>query len=464
MDLLNSIKTNHLTKLFINGHFGLEKEGLRATEKGHLAMTGHPVTLGDREVHPYITTDFGEAMPEIITPPLTPYTNAQYFLQTLSKVLVASLPEDEYIWPFSVPCKLPHENLIQTAETTNNELIEYRHYTSSKYGKKRQLVNGIHINYSFDNEFIAELFAVQNTFETVAALRSELYLKLASNFLRYQWLLVYLYGATPIAEPDFFESPFFKDKELPTQAMRSLRNSRYGFTNDPKVVVRYDSVENYVNDLRQAVFNGILLKEREYYGAVRLRGVVKDTSSLLEDGIIYLEFRSFDNNPFELSGLSMDTLQFIHLFLLTMLTLPEKVAAKETEIGNDRTKAVAEEEPHAITAYQEEGKWLCDTMRHLIQTLELDAAYDELVNQALDCLETPENTLAGRILSDIGTDSSLLVYGESLGKENKRKALAQKGLPGFDGLDTEQEQHLFSIIQLGLDVPTEYLQEEHLPD
>ena len=47
----------------------------------------------------------------------------------------------------------------------------------------------------------------------------------------------------------------------------------------------------------------------------QLRGVVKDSASLLEDGIQYLEMRSFDNNPFEVSGLSEEMLQFVHLFL-----------------------------------------------------------------------------------------------------------------------------------------------------
>lgn len=464
MDLINIIKQNQLTRLFANGNFGLEKEGLRATNDAELALTGHPEVLGDREVHPFIKTDFGEAMPEIITPPLAPYKNAQNFLQTLSKVLVSSLPEDEYMWPFSVPCKLPHEDLIRTGETSNLELVEYRHYTTSKYGKKRQLVNGIHINYSFDLTFLDRLFENQNKFDTVEAMTNELYLKLASNFLRYQWLLVYLFGATPIAEADFFDSPFFKEKKLPTTAMRSLRNSQYGFTNDPKVVIRYDTIENYVNDLRNAVKEGKLKKEREYYGSVRLRGKVKDTSSLLEDGIMYLEFRSFDNNPFEISGLSMDTLQFIHLFILTMVCLPEKVEANETEKGNDRTQAVAEESPYSITTYKEEGKWLGKQMLNIVDTLGLEAHYSELVEQAIELLDTPEHTLAGQIMTDIGTDSSLLAYGENLGKENKRKTLAYRGLPGFEELETEQEQHLFSIIQLGLDVPIEYFEEEHLPD
>ena len=83
------------------------------------------------------------------------------------------------MWPFSVPCNLPKDDsLINISQTSNIELEEYRMYTASKYGKKRQLVNGIHINYSFNPQFLEKLFFIQTQFETIEALRDELYLKL----------------------------------------------------------------------------------------------------------------------------------------------------------------------------------------------------------------------------------------------------------------------------------------------
>lgn len=464
VDLLNTIKNNQLTHLFVNGNFGLEKEGLRATLPFDLASTMHPESLGDREVNPHIKTDYGEAQPEIITPPLAPYTNAHNWLQSLSKVLSACLPEDEYMWPFSVPCQLPEEQLINISMTTNPELAAYRQYTAARYGKKRQLVNGIHINYSFDERFLDRLFGEMKDVETVEILRDELYLKLASNFLRYQWLLIYLFGATPVAEPDFFDAPFFKDKKLPTEPMRSLRKSQFGFTNDPKVAVRYDSIENYAGDLQDAVATGILKKEREYYGDVRLRGKVKDTSSLLEDGIQYLEFRSFDNDPYHISGLTMETLQFVHLFFLTMLLLPEKASPDETEKGNDLTKLVAQENPLTRTAHYNEGLWLCEQMLAVVEALELSDDYAELVETAISQLEQPEMTIAGRIMTAINDESSLLEFGYALGVEHKKEILAFDGMPGFEHLEPAQAQHLFNIIQLGLDIPLDYIKEEHLVD
>ena len=85
-----------------------------------------------------------------------------------------------------------------------------------------------------------------------------------------------------------------------------------------------------MTDLQNAVQTGKLELEREYYGAVRLRGVVKDSASLLEDGIQYLEMRSFDNNPLKYQVYQKKCYSLFISFM-TMLSLPEKVSALETE-------------------------------------------------------------------------------------------------------------------------------------
>lgn len=462
MDLLKLINEHHLVEPFVNGNFGLEKEGLRAAIPATLSATDHPESLGNREVNPHIKTDYGEAQPEIITPPLSPYTKAHNWLHSLSYVLVSNLPENEYMWPFSVPCKMPeNDEDIRISHTTNPELAEYRLYTASKYGKKRQLVNGIHINYSFDNVFLLRLFEIQDEFDTVEALRDELYLKFASNFLRYQWLLVYLFGATPLAEDNFFDGPFFVDKEKPTAPIRSLRNSQYGFTNNPKVIVRYDSIENYTGDLQNAVATGLLRKEREYYGSVRLRGIVKDSISLLENGIQYVEVRSFDNDPYHIAGITKETLQFIHLFFLTMVCLPGKAEAEETELGNNLTKFVASEHPYDKTVQYDEGVWLLDQMQSVVHTLGLDSSYSGLVAHAFECLDQPEKTIAGRIIQAIDAGISLLTLGEELGLSHKEEVLSLTNLPGFEHLSEAQQQQLINIFEMGLDIPTEYIEEIH---
>lgn len=65
---------------------------------------------------------------------------------------------------------------------------------------------------------------------------------MAKNFLRYQWVLLYLLSATPTVESNYFKgsSPLGKGEYV-----RSLRSSKYGYVNDPEVIVSFDSLEQY---------------------------------------------------------------------------------------------------------------------------------------------------------------------------------------------------------------------------
>jgi glutamate--cysteine ligase len=47
---------------------GIEKEGLRADSSHFISQTNHPKVLGHTLMHPQITTDYSEALMELITP------------------------------------------------------------------------------------------------------------------------------------------------------------------------------------------------------------------------------------------------------------------------------------------------------------------------------------------------------------------------------------------------------------
>ena len=60
-----------LQPLLIHGLKGVEKEGLRITPRGSISLSPHPVQLGAALTHPHITTDYSEALLELITPALS---------------------------------------------------------------------------------------------------------------------------------------------------------------------------------------------------------------------------------------------------------------------------------------------------------------------------------------------------------------------------------------------------------
>src|SRR6185436_17123738 len=49
---------------------GLEKESLRVKSDGRISLTPHPVALGSALTNETITTDYSEALIELVTPPL----------------------------------------------------------------------------------------------------------------------------------------------------------------------------------------------------------------------------------------------------------------------------------------------------------------------------------------------------------------------------------------------------------
>jgi len=63
--LIGSLNPNVLAARKI----GLEKESLRVGASGRISQADHPSALGSALTHPSITTDFSEALLEMVTPP-----------------------------------------------------------------------------------------------------------------------------------------------------------------------------------------------------------------------------------------------------------------------------------------------------------------------------------------------------------------------------------------------------------
>ena len=68
-----------------NGLKGCEKEGLRLTPEGSISRSPHPVQLGAALTHPNITTDYSEALLELITPALSDGSEMLGFLTNLHR-------------------------------------------------------------------------------------------------------------------------------------------------------------------------------------------------------------------------------------------------------------------------------------------------------------------------------------------------------------------------------------------
>lgn len=449
MNIQQIIKQHHLELLFQQGSFGIEKESQRVHSDGSIVTSLHPKTFGNRRFHPYIQTDFAESQLELVTPPMKKLEDTLRWLSAIHEVTLRTLPEDELIFPFSMPAGLPPEEHIKVAQLDNQEDVMYREHLVQSYGKYKQMVSGIHYNFQIDPKFIDALFHAQNETQSAVDFQNKFYLKIAKNFLRYQWILLYLFSATPTVEEKYFRgnSPL-----KPHQYVRSLRSGKYGYVNDPKIHVSYDSLQEYVETLEHWVKSGDLIAEKEFYSSVRLRGA-KKARDLLEKGIQYLEFRLFDLNPFAPYGIELADAKFIHYFILLMAWLDDTVDQEGIKLGKARLAEVAWEDPREQSVYAVEGELVLLEMLKMLEQLNVSDEIKAIVKDKLGQFADPNQTLCAKVVAAIEQVGSYQQLGADIAQSNKAKAFERfYALSAFDNMELSTQALLFDAIQKGLKI------------
>ncbi|WP_295406772.1 glutamate--cysteine ligase [uncultured Thiocystis sp.] len=354
---------------FAGNRIGLEKEGLRVSANGRLAETPHPLTLGAALTHPYITTDFSEALIELITPPLSSGHAALEFLTDIHLYVYRHLP-DELLWGTSMPCILSRTGEIPLARygTSNAATMKtaYRRGLGNRYGRTMQLIAGVHFNFSFADAFW-DLYQDQDQ-EAVAGerdgFRAEVQMGMIRNLQRIGWLVPYLFGASPAVCASFAQGREtdlhrFDADTLFYPHATSLRMGDIGYQNKQEegtgIKANYDSLDAYVRSLTWAIQTpcpqyeaigvkvsdryeqlnaNVLQIENEYYSTVRPKQITdwmeKPTLALRRRGIRYVELRSLDVNIFDPVGVGEEQLRFLEVLMLScLLTESPRIGARE---------------------------------------------------------------------------------------------------------------------------------------
>lgn len=449
MNIQHLIHHHQLASLFQQGSYGLEKESLRVHKDGSLSLTPHPAKYGNRAFHPYIQTDFAESQLELITPPNKTLQQTIGWLSALHQIVLRTMPCDEYIFPFSMPPALPAEEHIKVAQLDKTEDVFYREHLVDVYGKKKQLVSGIHYNFQLSPEFVQALYQATNPAISLVAFQNQLYLKMTRQFLRYQWILVYLLSATPTVDKGYFRdgSPLKKG-----QYVRSLRSSQYGYVNAPEIQVSYQNLNAYVESLEHWVNTGKLIAEKEFYSNARLRGANK-ACDLLDTGIQYVEFRLFDLNPFEQYGMSENDAHFIHYFILLMLYLDEQDSEQSVEIGKARLAEVALENPLEPTKYQDEGEAILAQMQAMLEAIHAPTFIQNITQTKQQQFANPSQTLCGKVVNAIEEAGDYQTLGANLAQQYKKNALeTHYRLDTFAQMELSTQALIFDAIVKGIHV------------
>lgn len=330
MNFYELVKQHGLGNLLLSGNFGLEKENLRTDLNGNLALTPHPSVFGDKAKHPYITTDFAEAQVEMVTPIFNTTSETLKFMESLHDLVSLELRE-EVLWPYSLPPVLPDDdNLIKEAQFTDPEITEYREYLAHKYGKRKQLLSGVHFNFSFSDKFLNLMYCANPDNLSYREFRDQVYLKVARYYLKYCWLAIYLTGSNSVAHESYLSCCNREIDKITADSYEfpgasSFRNGVSGYRNLEHFYVSYNSLYEYIADIKSAIANGHIIAAKEYYSQLRLKGSSKSgvLDDLYNNGINYVEIRTLDLNPLTKVGITEESLDLLHLMLVYSLVAPD---------------------------------------------------------------------------------------------------------------------------------------------
>lgn len=437
MDLLNLSKLS--TNDILAGSFGIEWESLRAKDDGKLSLTPHPEVFGDKLTNPVVTTDFSESQIEIITPTFDTMEEAFDTFSLLSDLVNSSLPSDEYLWFQSIPCILPYWGQIPIAQYSEDGEAsqKYREDLAKKYGVKKQMISGVHFNFSFDDDVLKKLYKISESGLSYQNFKNEVYLKIARNYLRYCWLIIYLTGCSIGSHKSFSNDCIHlmdaRDNYGSYYSTKgpSFRNASCGYKNLIELYPSYDSVDEFVDDVNKFIDDGDLSEAKELYTQIRLKP--KDPkdylNSLKNDGIEYIEIRTLDINPFYKCGLVEHDMRFLHLFLIYMLVKDESDYAdwqKEAKINEENTAERAYDENMRLLKDGEEitlKKWAADIINEMYGMCDV-FGIDERPTLNLMCnrIKDPSLTYGKRLLKLIEKEGYINTH-MMLSKNNKQTSI-----------------------------------------
>ncbi|MGD8339228.1 MAG: glutamate--cysteine ligase [Gammaproteobacteria bacterium] len=460
----------------VQGLRGFEKECLRVAADGSLAETPHPAAWGSALTHPFLTTDYSEALVEFVTPPLRDADAALHFLEEL-QAFAAQTNADEMLWPSSMPCIIERDEAVPIAQygPSNEGRLRsiYRSGLGFRYGRSMQAIAGIHFNFSLSPDLWAPWREFLDSDLEEAAFRSARMMGLVRNYRRFGWLVTYLFGASPAFCRSFRPDGHPRLEPLDRETWyaphsTSLRMSDMGYRNSTqaRLGISVNSLADYLTELEAALTTrepryeaigviadgiyrqlsaNVLQLENEYYSSIRPKPASKEPrliAALRRSGVEYVEVRTLDLNPFAPLGVSERQTRFMELLLLhCLLESSDPISDSEQSEIDQRELAVAWEgrRPGLELGRDGERVALRQWALELVDRLEMIAdslgdergRYAEAVKEARESIMQPETTLSARVLAELESGHcSFLEWALELARRQRRLAAEYVFEPG----------------------------------
>jgi glutamate--cysteine ligase len=448
---ISLLSASNFEEALSSSKIGLEKESLRVSPEGSISQNPHPIAWGAALTHPQITTDFSEALAELITPPCNSVTEVIQSLDDIQNFIYRNL-DNEILWATSMPCVVEGETSIPLAKygTSNAAKMKtaYRRGLGLRYGRSMQVIAGVHFNYSFSDAFWRQYQVLLNNSDDPQEFISEQYMGVVRNLLRYGWLVPYLFGASPAVCKSFLNGKKtllqeFDENTYYEPYATSLRLGDIGYQNSKEnltgIKANYDSLDTYIKSMQCAIstpysgyeeigvkVNGeyrqlnanILQIENEYYSSVRpkqiLRGDEKPSIALRKRGVAYVELRSLDVNAFDPHGINPDQLYFLEAFMFfCLLHDSPALTQKEVDAIDENLLLVAHKGRQPGLKLSRGGEkitlqeWASDLCHHmkpvgnLLDTANYCESYFSSVRSQFAAVYDPDLTPSARMLADM---------------------------------------------------------------
>ena len=479
---------------------GIERESLRVSEKGRISQKNHPKNLGSPLTSKDITTDFAEALVELVTPTFESAEELFKHLNLLHRFLYSEM-EGEMLWNFSMPCAFENEQEIRIAEygETNSGMLKhiYRKGLRLRYGSIMQCVSGIHYNFSLSKE---SWHSLSNNPDQDFI--NNKYLGAIRNIKRNFWFLLERLGASPIAHESYLlnrEHSLLKHhkSDLFLPYATSLRMSDVGYQSSIQNDLRisYNNLDEFINAIirgiktsvqdfqdiglldnngvPQQISTGILQIENELYDIVRPKrsgpSGSRPATLLKEQGIEYLELRGVDINPFIPEGIDENKIKLLDIFIMHSLIsespqvsdreIEEIRANQKTMVENGRSENIKLEQNGVSTPLKELKKIFYDELEQVATAMD---EYCPGYSNALSA-EMSENLLPSeKIMNEMNSQNlSFQEYGLAQSKKiaakqhshagddfSKFSLNAKKSLKDFENLNKNAGMDINKYVEL----------------
>ncbi len=446
---LSRLLASRAAPLLRGGSKGLEKESLRVNAQACIARTPHPDALGAALTHPHITTDYSEALIELVTPPLEDIHATLGFLCDIHSFVYPHL-HDEMLWATSMPCVLESDENIPIARygKSNVGMMKhvYRRGLGYRYGRTMQTISGVHFNYSFPEALWPALRELERDRRPLREFVDECYFGMLRNFQRISWLVPYLFGASPAVCKSFLHGRDLGFREFDSHTWyepyaTSLRMSDIGYKNknQARIGVSYNSLDDYVTTLTRAIstpepeyeaigvkVNGeyrqlnanILQIENEFYAYIRPKQPINQSEraalALKKRGVMYAEVRALDVNAYDPVGADQPALHFIETLLaFCLLQDSPPLSPQEQQCINHNQTQTARHGRDPALQLQRDGRTLLlrdwareitaqmDGLCEILDGEDLGKPHHTALQAQREAIAEPERLPSARMLADM---------------------------------------------------------------